>query len=464
MEIIIEKPISLHLQRAGNQLTITKIPDRFVVRLKRGSDAGTIANNYNANHRRSMIRQKLEEFSTDASELETTMARVRGDSDVDFASHVYAFEGDPKSKFYLTDEITLQFKPDVTDAEIEQLVNDHGLELVKALEGVARAFVFRVTAQAKENPIKIANRLMQSGKVLVSEPDIVIGIKKTYIPDDSLFANQWHLFHEGGIFLENNSHVDAIRAWDITRGERGIVVAVADDSVDLNHDDFQGEDKIVTPVDFGGMDFEPLPDTPDDNHGTSCAGVAVAEENGHGVVGAAPGCALMPIRTSGEIWDGSIENLFDWIVDHGAAVVSCSWSAATHYFPLSFRMHLAIEKAATQGRNGLGCVICFAAGNENRPINGTVEEHGWPGNWPIGPMEWLNGFAAHENVIAVAACTSMVRKSAYSNWGEEISVCAPSNNGRPPTYPEVFGSLPGRGILTTDRVGPSGYSGTDYTL
>ena len=49
------------------------------------------------------------------------------------------------------------------------------------------------------------------------------------------------------------------------------------------------------------MDFEPLPDTPDDNHGTACAGVAVAEENGFGVVGAAPGCALMPIRTSGEI-------------------------------------------------------------------------------------------------------------------------------------------------------------------
>jgi subtilisin family serine protease len=333
-----------------------------------------------------MIRQKLEEFSIDALELDTTMDRVRGDSGVDFASHVYALEGDSKSKFYLTDEITLQFKPGITDAEIEQLANEHGLELVKALEGAAKAFVFRVTTQATENPIKIINRLMENDKVQVSEPDIVIGIKKAYIPEDPLFSNQWHLFHEGGITLETDSHVDAVRAWDITRGERAIVVAVADDSVDLNHVDFQAEGKIVAPVDFGGMDFDPLPDTPDDNHGTSCAGVAVAEENGHGVVGAAPGCALMPIRTSGEIWDGSIEDLFDWVIDHGAAVVSCSWSAATHRFPLSFRMRLAIQKAATQGRNGLGCVICFAAGNENRPINGTVDEHGWPGNWPRGPI------------------------------------------------------------------------------
>jgi subtilisin family serine protease len=385
----LKKSIGTYLWRGGEKIAIAKIPDRFTVRLKRGVGPTALTHRFKVDHRRSMIRQKLEEFSIDTSELDTTMDRVRGDSGVDFASHVYALEGDSKSKFYLTDEITLQFKPGITDAEIEQLANEHGLELVKALEGAAKAFVFRVTTQATENPIKIINRLMENDKVQVSEPDIVIGIKKAYIPEDPLFSNQWHLFHEGGITLETDSHVDAVRAWDITRGERAIVVAVADDSVDLNHVDFQAEGKIVAPVDFGGMDFDPLPDTPDDNHGTSCAGVAVAEENGHGVVGAAPGCALMPIRTSGEIWDGSIEDLFDWVIDHGAAVVSCSWSAATHRFPLSFRMRLAIQKAATQGRNGLGCVICFAAGNENRPINGTVDEHGWPGNWPRGPIAWL---------------------------------------------------------------------------
>lgn len=452
-----------YIQRGGKELSITKIPDRFAVRMRRGSEPGEVATRYNANHRRSLVRQKMEEFSIDASELDVTMDRVRRDAGVDFASHVYAFEGDPKSKFYLSDEITVQFKPDVSDAEIEKIASNHGLDLVKALEGAQRAYVFRVTVQATENPVKIANRLLQTGKVLVSEPDIVIGTQKAYLPEDSLFGDQWHLFHEGGLFLEAGSHIDAVRAWDITRGERAIVVAVADDSVDLNHDDFQGEEKIVDPVDFGGMDFEPLPDTPDDNHGTACAGVAVAEENGFGAVGAAPGCALMPIRTSGEIWDNSIEALFDWVTEHGASVVSCSWSAATNYYPLSFRMQLAIRRAATQGRNGLGCVICFAAGNENRPINGTVEEHGWPGNSPSGPVTWLNGFAAHEDVIAVASCTSMAKKSAYSNWGAEISVCAPSNNAGPPTYPLVTGSLPGRGIVTTDRVGPSGYSSTDYT-
>jgi subtilisin-like proprotein convertase family protein len=108
-------------------------------------------------------------------------------------------------------------------------------------------------------------------------------------------------------------------------------------------------------------------------------------------------------------------------------------------------------------------VIVFAAGNENRPIDGTVNESGWPNNQPAGPTQWLAGFATHPDVIAVAASSSLARKSAYSNWGAGISVCAPSNNVRAATYPRASTPVLGRGILTTDRVGPSGYSSTDYT-
>ena len=190
MSYIKENSLGSYIQRGGKELRIKKIPDRFVARMRRGYDPGEVATRYNANHRRSMVRQKMEEFSTDASELDATMDRVRRDTGVDFASHVYAFEGGPKSKFYLTDEITVQFKPDVSDAEIEKMASNHGLELVKALEGAERAYVFRVTVLAMENPVKIANRLQESGKVLVSEADIVIGIKKAYLPEDSLFGDE----------------------------------------------------------------------------------------------------------------------------------------------------------------------------------------------------------------------------------------------------------------------------------
>ncbi len=181
----------------------------------------------------------------------------------------------------------------------------------------------------------------------------------------------------------------------------------------------------------------------------------------------------MPIRTTGYLDDESIEQVFDWAMTKGASVISCSWGASAVYFPLSLRQRAAITRAATEGRNGKGCVIVFAAGNANRPTSGTVNESGWPNNLLQGPVKWLSGFAVHPDVIAVSACTSLAKKAAYSNWGPSISVCAPSNNAPPGmwiqemgavnTPPEIKGYLTGLGIFTTDRTGSKGYDSGDYT-
>ncbi len=99
-------------------------------------------------------------------------------------------------------------------------------------------------------------------------------------------------------------------------------------------------------------DFLPLPDVQETSHGTACAGIALAEENGKGIVGVAPGCALMPIRTTGFLDDESVEDIFNWAIEKGASVISCSWGASAVYFPLSLRQRAAIARAATKGRNG----------------------------------------------------------------------------------------------------------------
>lgn len=470
------KALGTYLWQGGQRLNLTKAPDRFSARLRRNVSPDAVEDEHPVEHERSFPRQRLEEFAVDAATRDDVMERVRDADEVEFASHVYAFEGDPTSRVYLTDEITVQFKPEATDEDIEGLTANEGLDLIKEVPGLARAFVFRVTAQATENPIKITNRLAASDSVLAAEVNILVPAQKFYVPTDGLFPEQWHLHNTGGPFTSPEADVDAVQAWDIERGNRGVIVAVIDDSVDLSHAEFQGPGKIVAPRDFVGQDFEPLPEAEDDNHGTACAGVAVAEEDGQGVVGVAPGCALMPIRMNG-IDDGGIEDLFGWAMDHGASVISCSWSAAAKVFPLSLRKQAALHRAATLGRNGRGCVLVFAAGNANRPLNGTVNESGWPNALFSGPTQWSNGFATHTDVIAVSACTSQARKSAYSNWGREIAVCAPSNNGHPSTmrftptgwvgiltYPRITIPLNGRGIVTADRVGAPGYSSTDFTF
>jgi subtilisin family serine protease len=473
-----EDRVGTILQRGGEELLLTKLEDRFTVCPIPGVDPEALAAKIAATqHARvpggSVERQTLIEFTVPPSQLDETIATVRTLPEVAFVSHVYRADNAPGTWIYLTDEISIQFAEDVDPATRDAFSSSLGLRVRKPIDGIPNTFVYQVTDRATDNPVKIANRLMRAPQVLTAEPNIIFQTTPHYRPRDTLYAKQWYLWHTGGNQLASSSHISIEPAWEITRGDRSIVVAVADDSVDLNHPDFQAPGKIVAPMDLRDKDFVPLPDRATDNHGTSCAGVCVAEENGSGIVGVAPGCALMPIRTSGYLDDESVEAVFNWAMSNGASVISCSWGASAVYFPLSLRQRAALTRAAIHGRNGKGCVIVFAAGNANRPTEGTIEERGWPNDVLLGKTKWLSGFAVHPDVITVAASTSLGKKSAYSNWGPNISVSAPSNNAPPgmwlqstgfvSTAPEVKQYLPGLGVFTADRLGAAGYSPDDYT-
>ncbi|MEG4799752.1 S8 family serine peptidase [Microcoleus sp. ARI1-B5] len=469
-----EESLAVILQRGGDELLLSKVPNRFTVRPWATASA---SNNWAATNQAKLNRRvdqsNLEEYLVAPESLDAAMQAARASDAVAFASHVYCPANNPSTFFYLTDQITIQFGEQVDEESRKSIANAANLTIVRPVEGIPNTFVCSVTKQATENPIKIANRLTRYPEVLIAEPNILIETQQHYTPRDPLYPKQWYLNNQGGSELVSGAQIYAEPAWDMTRGVRSIVIAIADDSVDLTHPDFQGQGKIVSPIDFKDGDTSPMPVAESDNHGTSCAGVAAAEENGKGTVGVAPGCALMPIRTSGFLDDESIEKIFNWAVEKGAAVISCSWGPGAVYYPLSLRQSAVITKAATQGRGGRGCVILFAAGNANRPVNGAVDEKGWPNNMFGDRTNWLAGFAVHPDVIAVAASTSLNKKAAYSNWGTSISVCAPSNNAPPGTWlpetgfiataPEVSQYLPGLGVFTADRVGVVGYDSGDYT-
>ncbi len=466
-----ESNLGLTLQRGGEELLLLKAGDRFTLRPTQ-PDA-PLPPELDRLNRHPIPQTPLLEFIVAPANLEAAMAAARGAEGVSFASHVYQLQNSPETRLYLTDEMTVQFGAEVDPEEQLALTAPLGLVGDRPLEGVPNTTIYRVTLQATANPIKLANHLMASPQVLTAEANIIFLQESFYRPRDSHYREQWYLHHQGGTQLAPNSHIDCERAWDITRGSRSVVVAIADDAIDLNHPDLQGPGKIIAPYDFRDRDFSPLPTEPQESHGTACAGVAVAEENGNGIVGVAPGCALMPLRTTGYLDDNAIENLFNWAMEKGASVISCSWGAAAVHFPLSLRQRAALHKAATQGRQGKGCVIVFAAGNANRPVQGTLYEQGWPNDLLKGPTDWLSGFCTHPDVITVSACTSLGKKSSYSNWGTHIAVTAPSNNAPPgmwfaksgfmSTAPAVKTHLPGLGIFTTDQMGDWGYDRGNFT-
>lgn len=467
----------LILQRGGEELQLYKVSDWLTLRFEDLAAQTTLLaqlqNQWRPLAVKSVARGQLVALKVRRQQLESCLYAARQIESVRFASHVYELAASPNTHLYLLEQLTVQFTTDVPLRTIDERTGELGLIREKSLAGAERTYVFRVGKTAIENPIKLANRLMRYADVLVAEPNVVVSTAPLYRPKDQLYSQQWHLHHQGGRSLAVNSHIDAEKAWNITRGSRSVVIAITDDAFDLNHPDLQGMGKLVGPWDLKHRDGLPMPSQDYENHGTAVAGLAVAEETGSGVVGVAPGCSLMPIQTTGYLDDESIEQLFDWAVDQGAAVISCSWSPAAVYFPLSFRQRNAINRAATRGRGGKGCVVLFSAGNANRPLNGQVRELGWPRNALRGVTQWLGGFAMHPDVITVAASTSLNRKAVYSNWGKHVSVAAPSNNGPPSmalpdvgqveTGPIVKGSFEGLGMTTCDRTGNTGYSRTNYT-
>ncbi|MGB3493536.1 MAG: S8 family serine peptidase [Elainellaceae cyanobacterium] len=461
------------LQRGGESLPVKKMADRFTAGFTnrdRQQVTPQTAQALGSTKTRSILEGKLTEFQVSPDRLDAAMASTRTASEVAFASHAYQSLDSGESALYPTDQITLQFTKTTSADLISTIATQAGLAPVQSIEGIPNGYVFRLTENSPVNPLKLANRLMQLDDVLVAEPDVAIAVQSFYRPQDPYYAQQWHLNHAGGADLASGSHISIEAAWDVTRGSRSVVVAVIDDGFDLNHPDFQGTGKLVAPKDLKDQDNSPQPVQNYENHGTAVAGLAIAEENGSSIIGVAPGCSLMPIRYPGFLDDATIESMFNWAHENGADIISNSWGPVALYFPLSLRQKAAITQAATQGRDGKGCVVLFAAGNSNRPINSTINERGWPDNQIQGATRWLNGFAVHPDVIAVSACTSLGKKAAYSCWGNEISVTAPSNNAVPgvtlpnrgytETGPVVRSRLRGRGMLTSDRLGADGYTRT----
>jgi len=376
--------------------------------------------------------------------LEDTLDTLRQTSVINVGSHVYNTL-ESEAPYIPTGKITLRFNEGVGEEEQNNLLDKYKLEVLSSRtqpesDDDTRTYIVGVTPDSP-NPLKVAAELQQMKIIKLAEPDLATPGRLAFqFPTDDLLPEQWHLLNTGVQFgtslgLKAGADARVVKAWQkaLSLGDRSCIISVIDDGFDLSHPDLSTTNKIVSARDFENRSADPAPKNfipgTGDWHGTACAGVATGSSNGKGVVGAAPNCRLMPVRWGKYLSDASVEEWFGYVAREGAWIVSCSWGASDPRYVMSTLQREAIARCAKSGRNGLGCVIVFAAGNDGRPVS---------------------GFAIHPDVIAVAASNSRDERSDYSNYGEQISVCAPSNGSG------------GRGILTSDVTGQYDYNGFTY--
>jgi len=139
---------------------------------------------------------------------------------------------------------------------------------------------------------------------------------------------------------------NVIKAWDIERGNKEIVVAVIDTGVDYNHEDLitniwhDPSDPKIVGWDFVDNDAMPFDVTAAINlfsgggnpgHGTHCAGnVGATGDNALGISGVAQKVSIMALRMLDQEGQGDTAagiKSIDWAVDHGAKIISASWGS-----------------------------------------------------------------------------------------------------------------------------------------
>jgi subtilisin family serine protease len=441
----------------GNKLVeLEKVKDRFSVMSSNTLNQATntdLISKIKGIDNVSPLSGKIFKAKTSPVEIDSAMAEIRIDPFNGIAHHAYRPKGTQGTVYYITDTITLRFAPESNLDIIQTLLAKYRLNFIKQYKesNNANTFLVQVTRSSGKNPIKIGNQLMNEKGVLFAEVNLINRFFPAYTPSDPDFHKQWYLNSQNGLNLATDASVNIVPAWDITTGTRNITIAIIDDGFEITHEDLVGVNKIVSPLDYIDNDSLPLP-SGNAFHGTPCAGIALAEENDFGIVGAAPNCSFMPVRFSLTADDDLMYEIFEKTGSR-ADVISISWGEVPAYVPLPTLIYEMIENLTIAGGpRGKGCVICIAANNFNAPLNNSQnQEFIWRDfhgriRHTTGPI--LNGYATHPHVITVAASTSLNRHAEYSNWGKEVSVCAPSNNYNPYDRQQYAQGL---GIWTTDN-------------
>ncbi|QTL03209.1 S8 family serine peptidase [Aquabacter sp. L1I39] len=270
---------------------------------------------------------------------------------------------------------------------------------------------------------------------------------------DPLFDDQWHLLNTGQDIMglpqaegAYRNDINVTGVWPNYTG-KGVVVGVLDDGFQADHPDLKQNYLADKAYNF-------ITETPGQypgDHGTATTGLIVAANNGVGGLGVAYEASAIGY-TSAAIGPSilySFVKAASHMLQDGVDVSSNSWGAP---FETPFGGALlqpvfnnVTLNLAQMGRDGLGTVTVFAAGNgraENEHTASVVT-----GGSPF--------------VILVAAANADGTVASYSTAGTSVLVAAPGSGN---TLDGPANELPS--IVTTDLTGTAGYNiqeDGDYT-
>ena len=274
---------------------------------------------------------------------------------------------------------------------------------------VIKRIQLEVDAEAKSTLKNTLKSNLPEYELLVWDETIFESSKTFSDPASNSEEKSWYL-----------DVIEAHKAWDITTGNKKLILAVIDNGFDVNHEEIK--DKIIKPYNVIDRTSNVAPNGAV-NHGTHVSATACASSNGKGIVGISPLCKLMPIKVEDENGMISSTYIVDGIlyaIKNGANVINLSLGKMFGNLPLTEEQQKELIK--NQGndefqfwdelfeyanKKNVTCVI--AAGNEANLIG-------------------LDPFQRTKSTIKVSAIDKNHNRAEFSNFGSFSTISAPGTH------------------------------------
>jgi len=296
---------------------------------------------------------------------------------------------------YKSGQMIIRFHAVTTQAQRASVFQSLDLKILDEIEYL-NAYVVKTPGEDIYSYISAAQSLPA---VAYAEPNHIATALST-TPNDPHYSLQWHY-----------PQIRLPQAWNVTRGEDWVRIAVLDTGVDIGHPDLGANVDSGSGYNFvdGNNDFN-------DNHGhgTHVAGTIGADtDNNEGVAGVMWNCSIIPVKVLNDGGSGTYSGIAQGILYAAGLTNNPSISEPAHIINLSlggknFNQTLkdAVESAAEAG-----VIIVAATGNDNSSI--------------VYPAKF-------NEVIAVGAVDfnypEAPERAFYSNYGLEIDLVAPGGD------------------------------------
>lgn len=367
--------------------------------------------------------------------------------------------GNDNRKRY-TDRIVVEFRPDISEARKHELLTELGCEIDEYSRYFPAVCYVALVEPRGRSTLDVAQELLNSALCNWAVAEAATKLRLRDIETHDYRPLQWPFHNDGhDTSWVADSDIDALAAWDVTRGDREVRVAVLDASFSsgwanpinntyFDHQDVEDEDLTV----FLWDETDPLhrytgqlklcADPPDDriraycSHGTSVLGVMAAAQNEIGIDGLAPSCSYTALKICDENLDvideyasgALMRAAFDWDIP----IIVSGWDI---YPSDTVDFRLTIHALDTI-RNFAHAALFWPSGNEGIEISDT------------------SALAANPNVFAVGATDHSDVRWDYSNYGEELRLVAPAGGGGVPSYCPQGGDEPALDLMTSVGLAP----------